>query len=160
MTIQPGDTLPSLTLVEATPDGPREITTDGLFLGRTVVLFGVPGAFTPTCSARHLPGFVEHAAAFAGKGVDTVACLAVNDAFVLRAWAREQDAAGTVRMLADGSATLTRALGLELDLTHRAMGLRCQRFALVARDGRVAHLAIEEPGAFEVSSAESVLAAL
>ena len=160
MTIQPGDTLPSLTLMEATQDGPREVTTDGLFGGRTVVLFGVPGAFTPTCSARHLPGFVEHAAAFAAKGVDSLACLAVNDAFVLQAWAREQDPAGTVRMLADGSATLTRALGLELDLTQRGMGLRCQRFALIARNGRVAHLAVEEPGAFEVSRAENVLAAL
>ena len=160
MTIKPGDTIPSLTLMEATPDGPREVTTDGLFRGRTAVLFGVPGAFTPTCSARHLPGFVEHAAAFAEKGVDTIACLAVNDPFVLQAWAREQGTADTVRMLADGSGTLTRALGLELDLTQRAMGVRCQRFVLLARDGRVVHLAIEASGAFEVSRAESVLAVL
>ena len=160
MTIQPGDVLPSLTLMEATPDGPKEIATDTLFGGRTVVLFGVPGAFTPTCSARHLPGFVEHAAAFAAKGVDTLACLAVNDPFVLQAWAREQVPAGTIRMLADGSATLTRALGLELDLSHRGMGVRCHRFVMVARDGRVAHLAVEEVGAFDVSRAESALALL
>ena len=160
MTIQPGDALPSLTLVEATPDGPKEIATDDLFRGRTVVLFGVPGAFTPTCTARHLPGFVEHAAAFAEKGVDTIACLAVNDPFVLQAWAGEQVPAGTIRMLADGSGTLTRALGLELDLSHRGMGVRCHRFVMVARDGRVAHLAVEEVGAFDVSRAESVLALL
>ncbi len=160
MTIQPGDAIPSLTLVEATPDGPREIAADSLFAGRTVVLFGVPGAFTPTCTARHLPGFVEHAAAFAAKGIDTVACLAVNDPFVLKAWAAEQDPAGAVRMIADGSGTLTRALGLELDLSHRAMGVRCQRFVLVARDGRVEHIAVEETGVFEVSRAESVLAVL
>ena len=160
MTIQPGDTLPSLTLTEATPDGPKDIAADDLFRGRTVVLFGVPGAFTPTCSARHLPGFVENAAAFAARGVDTVACVAVNDAFVLRAWAGTQDPDGTVRMIADGSGTLTRALGLELDLSARNMGMRCQRFVLVARDGRVEHLAVEAPGAFEVSNAESVLAAL
>ncbi len=160
MTIKAGDTIPSLTLVEATGDGPRDVTTDSLFAGRTVVLFGVPGAFTPTCSARHLPGFVEHAAALAAKGVDTLACLAVNDPFVLNAWSGAQDPAGTVRMIADGSGTLTRALGLELDLSHRAMGVRCQRFVLIARDGRVEHLAVEEPGAFEVSRAESVLALL
>ncbi len=160
MTVQPGDALPSLTLAEATPDGPKELATDALFRGRTVVLFGVPGAFTPTCSARHLPGFVDNAAAFAAKGVDTLACLAVNDAFVLQAWAGAQDPTGAVRMIADGSGALTRALGLELDLSARSMGIRCQRFVMVARDGRVEHLAVEAPGAFDVSSAESVLAVL
>lgn len=160
MTVQPGDALPSLTLAEATPDGPKEVATDDLFRGRTVVLFGLPGAFTPTCSARHLPGFVDNAAAFAAKGVDTLACLAVNDAFVLQAWAGAQDPDGAIRMIADGSGALTRALGLELDLSARSMGIRCQRFVMIARDGRVEHLAVEAPGAFDVSSAESVLALL
>ena len=160
MTIRPGDALPSLPLVEATRDGPADLASDALFAGRTVVLFGVPGAFTPTCTARHLPGFVEHAAAFAAKGVDTLACMAVNDPFVLAAWSGAQDPDGAIRMIADGSATLTRALGLELDLSHRAMGIRCQRFVLIARDGRVEHLAVEAVGVFEVSSAESVLALL
>ncbi len=160
MTIKVGDSIPPVTLMEATADGPREVTTGEVFHGRTVVLFGVPGAFTPTCSARHLPGFVEHASAFAEKGVDIVACVAVNDAFVMQAWSREQGAGDTVRMLADGSAALTRAMGLELDLTQRAMGIRSQRFVLVARDGKVVHLAVEEAGAFEVSRAESALAAL
>ncbi len=160
MTIKVGDSIPSMTVTVATVDGPEEASTDELFRGKTVVLFGVPGAFTPTCSARHIPGYVDNAAALAGKGVDTVACMAVNDAFVLKAWAKEQNAGEAVLMLADGSADLTRAMGLELDLTQRGMGVRCQRFALVAKDGRVTHLAVEQPGAFDVSSAESVLASL
>ena len=160
MTIKVGDSIPSTSVMVSTVDGPEEATTDELFRGRTVVLFGVPGAFTPTCSARHLPGFIDNAAAFTAKGVDTVACMAVNDAFVLKAWAAGQAGGDAVLMLADGSATLTRALGLELDLTGRGMGIRCQRFALIARDGRVTYLGIEQPGAFDVSSAESVLAAL
>lgn len=160
MTVTVGDSIPTITLMEATADGPKEVTTGEIFHGRTVVLFGVPGAFTPTCSARHFPGFVEHAAAFAAKGVDTIACVAVNDPFVMQAWSRELGEGHAVRMLADGSGLLTRALGLELDLTQRGMGIRSQRFVLVARDGKVVHLAIEAPGAFEVSRAESVLAVL
>jgi peroxiredoxin (alkyl hydroperoxide reductase subunit C) len=160
MAIKTGDTIPAAKLTQATDQGPRELSTQDLFGGKTVVLFGVPGAFTPTCSAKHLPGFVQQAAALKGKGVDTIACMAVNDAFVLKAWSAEQGIADEVIMLADGSAAFTKALGLELDLTARGMGIRCQRFALVAKDGVVSYLGIEEPGAFEVSKAETVLAAL
>ena len=160
MTIKVGDSIPSMTVTVSTVDGPQDATTDELFSGKTIVLFGVPGAFTPTCSARHFPPYVEDAAAFTEKGVDTVICMAVNDAFVLKAWAAEQGAGDAVLMLADGSGALTRAMGLEFDLTQRGLGIRCQRFALVAKDGKVVHIGIEEPGAFDVSSAESVLAAL
>jgi peroxiredoxin (alkyl hydroperoxide reductase subunit C) len=158
--IKPGDTLPSLKLMAATPDGPREISTDDIFQGKRVVLFAVPGAFTPTCSARHLPGFVEHAAAFKDKGIDTIVCLAVNDAFVMGAWAKSQNVGPEILMLADGSAQFTKALGLELDLVSRGLGIRSQRFALVADDQKVTHLAVEKPGDFDVSRAEAVLAAL
>jgi peroxiredoxin len=158
--VQQGDVLPSLKLMVATPEGPREVLTDDLFRGKRVVLFATPGAFTPTCSARHLPGFNDHLAAFKAKGIDTVVCMAVNDAFVMGAWARSQDVNPEIVMLADGSAMLTRALGLELDLTARGLGIRSQRFALVAEDMRVTHLAIEKPGDFDVSRAEAVLAAL
>ena len=160
MMIKQGDTLPSMKLMSATQDGPREVSIDDLFGGKRVVLFAVPGAFTPTCSARHLPGFNENLAAFHAKGIDTVACLAVNDAFVLGAWAKSQDLRPEIVMLADGSAQFTQALGLELDLTARGMGVRSQRFALVAEDKRVTHLAVEQPGDFDVSRAEAVLAAL
>ena len=160
MTIQPGDPIPSMKLMTGTAEGPREVSTDELFGAGTTVLFGVPGAFTPTCSAKHLPGFVQHAADFKAKGVTKVVCMAVNDAFVMGAWGRDQGAGEDVLMLADGSAAFTKALGLELDLTARGLGLRCQRFALIAKDGRVTHVAVEEAGAFEVSRAETVLAAL
>jgi peroxiredoxin (alkyl hydroperoxide reductase subunit C) len=160
MAIKIGDTIPEARLTEATAEGPRELSTADLFGGKTVVLFGVPGAFTPTCSAKHLPGFVQQAAALKGKGIDTIACMAVNDAFVMRAWGESQGIKDEVLMLADGAAAFTRALGLELDLTARGMGVRCQRFALVAKDGVVTYLGIEEPGAFEASKAETVLAAL
>lgn len=160
MAIKTGDTIPEAKLTQATAEGPRELSTRDLFAGKTVVLFGVPGAFTPTCSAKHLPGFVQQAAALKAKGVDTIACMAVNDAFVLKAWSTEQGITDEVIMLADGSAAFTRALGLELDLTARGMGVRCQRFALVAKDGKVSYLGVEEAGAFEVSRAEAVLAAL
>jgi len=146
--------------MEGTAEGPKELDTGAFFAGRTVVLFGVPGAFTPTCSAKHLPGFVEHHDAIKAKGVDAIACMAVNDAFVMKAWGQDQGALGKITMIADGSAEFTRALGLELDLTARGLGIRCQRFALIARDGKVTHLGIEAPGAFEVSSAEAILAAL
>lgn len=157
MTIKVGDAIPSMKLMAATPEGPKEVSTDEIFRGHKVVLFGVPGAFTPTCSARHLPGFIQNAEAFRAKGVDTVACVAVNDAFVMGAWAREQGVDDKVVMLADGSGALTRALGLELDLMGRGMGMRSQRFALVAEDGKVTHLAVEPPGGFDVSKAESIL---
>jgi len=160
MAIKVGDSIPDVKIMQATAEGPREVSTGELFRGRTAVLFGVPGAFTPTCSAKHLPGYVQHADQLRAKGVDLIACMAVNDAFVMGAWAKDQGVDERIAMLADGSAAFTRALGLELDLTARGLGVRCQRFALVAKDGKVTHLAVEAPGAFEVSKAEAVLAAL
>lgn len=158
--IKVGDQIPSMTLTKATADGPKPVTTDEIFKGRKVVLFAVPGAFTPTCSAKHLPGYIQNAAAFSSKGVDEVVCMAVNDAFVMGAWAKDQNAGDNVTMLSDGSAALARAMGLELDLIARGMGVRSQRFALVAVDGKVTHLAVEAAGQFDVSRAEAVLAAL
>ena len=158
--IKIGDKIPAMKLMVATPEGPREADTATLFGPGKVVLFAVPGAFTPTCSAKHLPGFVEHAAALKAKGVERIICMAVNDAFVLGAWDKDHKAFETVTYLADGSAAFTKALGLELDLIARGMGIRSQRFALIAQDGVVTHLAIEEPGGFDVSRAEAVLEAL
>jgi peroxiredoxin (alkyl hydroperoxide reductase subunit C) len=158
--IKVGDQIPSMKLMKATADGPKEVSTDEIFKGRKVVMFAVPGAFTPTCSAKHLPGFVQNFDALKAKGVDEVVCMAVNDAFVMGAWAKDQAADGKVTMLSDGSAALTKAMGLELDLVARNMGVRSQRFALVAQDGRVTHLAVEAPGGFDVSRAEAVLAAV
>jgi len=160
MTIQVGDSIPSAKLMQGTAEGPKEISTEELFGGKTVVLFGVPGAFTPTCSAKHLPGYVQNYDALKAKGADVVACMAVNDAFVMGAWGKDQGVGDKVVMLADGSAAFTKALGLELDLTARGLGVRSQRFALVAKNGKVTHVAVEAPGAFEVSKAETVLAAL
>ena len=160
MTIKVGETIPSMKLMQATAEGPKEISTDDIFKGKRVVLFAVPGAFTPTCSARHLPGFVQNAEALHAKGADTVACISVNDAFVMGAWGKDQGTDGKVLMLADGSAAFAKALGLELDLMGRGMGVRSQRYALIAQDGKVTHLAVEPPGGFEVSKAESILAAL
>ena len=160
MTIQVGDNIPSMKLMQGTEDGPKEISTDELFKGKKVVLFAVPGAFTPTCSVKHLPSFVQNAAAFTAKGVDSIVCMAVNDAFVMGAWGKEQGSGDKIIMLADGSAAFTKALGLELDLVPRGMGVRSQRFALVAVDGKVTHLAVEPPGGFDVSKAESLLAAI
>jgi peroxiredoxin (alkyl hydroperoxide reductase subunit C) len=160
MTIQAGDSIPSTKLMQGTPEGPKEISTEELFGGKTVVLFGVPGAFTPTCSAKHLPGFVTQYDALKAKGADVVACMAVNDAFVMAAWGKDQGVGDKVVMIADGSAEFTKKLGLEFDLTARGLGVRSQRFALIARDGKVAHVAVEAPGAFEVSTADAVLAAL
>jgi peroxiredoxin len=160
MTIQVGESIPSAKLMQGTAEGPKETSTEELFGGKTVVLFGVPGAFTPTCSAKHLPGFVTQYDALKAKGADVVACMAVNDAFVMAAWGKDQGVGDKVVMLADGSAEFTKKLGLELDLTSRGLGVRSQRFALVAKDGKVTHVAVEAPGAFEVSKAEAVLAAL
>jgi peroxiredoxin (alkyl hydroperoxide reductase subunit C) len=158
--IKQGDVLPSLKLMIATPEGPREISTEELFKGKRVVLFAVPGAFTPTCSMRHLPGFNEHLKEFKARGIDTVVCMAVNDAFVMGAWAKSQEIDPEIVMLADGSGQFTQALGLELDLKARGLGVRSQRFALVSDDMRVTHLAVEQPGDFDVSRAEAVLEAL
>ena len=157
MTIKVGDTIPSMKLMMVTAEGPKETSTDEIFKGKKVVLFAVPGAFTPTCSVKHLPGFVQNAEAFKAKGVDTVACIAVNDAFVMDAWGKDQGTAGKVEMLADGAAAFARAIGLELDLNARGMGWRSQRYALVAEDGKVTHLGVEAPGGFELSKAEAIL---
>lgn len=159
MAIQVGDKIPSATLKVAAADGMKDVPTDELFRGK-VVLFSVPGAFTPTCSAKHLPGFVQNADAIRAKGVSRVVCLAVNDAFVMGAWGKDQKVGDKVVMAADGNGEFARALGLELDASRFGMGLRSQRFALVAQDGVVKHLAVEAPGKFEVSSAEAVLKAL
>ncbi len=160
MTIKVGDAIPPVTLKHLTENGMQDISTDEIFKGRKVVMFSVPGAFTPTCSAKHLPGFVAQADALKAKGVDEIVCLAVNDPFVMRAWGEKNEAGGKVLMLPDGNATLTEALGLTMDGSAYGLGKRGQRFALVAENGKVTHLAVEEPGQFEVSSAEAVAKAL
>lgn len=158
--IKTGDKIPAMKLMVATSEGPREADTAELLGRGKVVLFAVPGAFTPTCSAKHLPGFVKLAPDFKAKGVDKIVCMAVNDAYVMGAWAKDQKSGEAVVMLADGAGAFTKALGLELDLAARGMGLRSQRFALVIEEGVVTHVAVEEPGGFEVSRAEAVLEAL
>lgn len=158
--IKVGDRLPAMKLMTPTADGPKEIDTGALFAGKTVVLFAVPGAFTPTCSVKHLPGFLEQYDALKAKGVDEIVCMAVNDVFVLGAWAKSQKADGKIAFLADGSGAFTKALGLELDLVARGLGVRSQRFALVAKNGVVTYLAVEQAGGFDVSRAEAVLEAL
>lgn len=160
MTIKVGDKMPAGTLSQATKDGPQKISAEDFFKGRKVVLFSVPGAFTPTCDAKHLPGFIEKAGEIKGKGIDTIACLAVNDAFVMKAWGKSQNADGKVEMLADGNAEYTKALGLEMDASGYGMGTRGQRFALVVDDGIVKQVNVEQPGEFKVSSAEHVLGQL
>ncbi|HEY3813437.1 MAG TPA: peroxiredoxin [Caulobacteraceae bacterium] len=156
MTIQVGDKLPEATLMTPTPDGPQAITTDQIFKGKTVALFALPGAFTPTCSARHLPGFKDKASELKAKGVDTIACLSVNDAFVMGAWAKDQGTGDTILMLADGNGDFTKKLGLELDGSKFGMGLRSKRYAMVVTDGVVKSLNVDE-GEFRVSSAEYML---
>ena len=160
MTIKAGDRIPSVTLATMTGDGPGPISTDDIFKGKTVVLFGLPGAFTPTCSAKHLPGFVNNADTLKAKGVDTIACLSVNDAFVMGAWGKDQNVGDKVLMLADGSANFTKAAGLELDLMARNMGLRSQRFSMLVKDGVVKNINIDAAGAFEKTSAEMMLGQL
>ncbi len=158
--IKIGDQIPSMTLTKATAEGPKPVTTDEIFKGRKVVMFAVPGAFTPTCSAKHLPGFVQNIDALKAKGVDEIVCMAVNDAFVMGAWGKDQGVGENITMLSDGSAAFTKAMGLELDLVARGLGVRSQRFAMVIDDGKVSHLAVEAAGGFDVSRAEAVLAAL
>jgi peroxiredoxin len=157
MAIQVGDRIPSTTFSKATPEGPQPVSSDDYFRGRKVALFSVPGAFTPTCSARHLPGFVEKVDEFKAKGVDEVACTAVNDAFVLNAWSDSADAQDKVTMLADGSGEFVRAIGLDADFSKFGMGPRGQRFSMLVDDGVVTQLNVEEPGAFNVSSADYML---
>jgi len=160
MTIKVGDTLPEATFMTMTADGPSPITTDDLFKGKKVALFAVPGAFTPTCSARHLPGFKDQAGAFKDKGVDVIACVSVNDVFVMGAWGKSQEVGDAVMMLADGNGAFTTALGLELDGSKFGMGKRSQRYSMVVTDGVVETLNVEEGGEFKVSSADYMLAQL
>jgi peroxiredoxin len=160
MTIKVGDRMPAGTFKTMTKDGPQNVTTDQLFAGKKVVLFSVPGAFTPTCDAKHLPGFVEKAGDLKGKGVDTVACMAVNDVFVMNAWGKHSNVGDNVLMLADGNGDYARALGLELDAKGFGMGVRGQRFAVVVEDGVAKQVLVEGPGEFKVSSAEYVLGQL
>ncbi|WP_267393184.1 MULTISPECIES: peroxiredoxin [unclassified Sphingomonas] len=159
MTISVGDRLPTATLVKVTADGPDQVSTDDFFAGRTVALFAVPGAFTPTCSARHLPGFIDKADELKAKGVDKIACTSVNDAFVMGAWAKSAEAQG-ITMLADGNGAFAEALGLTMDGSKFGMGTRSQRYAMLVKDGVVEQLNIEEGGEFRVSSAEYLLGAM
>ncbi|HEY3519509.1 MAG TPA: peroxiredoxin [Rhodanobacteraceae bacterium] len=158
MTIKTGDRLPAATF-NLIRDGVQSVSTDDVFKGKKVVLFSVPGAFTPTCSERHLPGYVEHYDQFKKRGIE-VACLAVNDAFVMKAWAKDQSVPDGLLMLADGNGDFSKALGLEMDASKFGMGLRSKRFALYAEDGVVKVLQVEAPGEFKVSSAEAMLGAI
>jgi peroxiredoxin len=158
MTIAVGDKVPSATFMKWGASGPEPVTTDELFAGKTVALFALPGAFTPTCSAKHVPGFKAHAAEFRAKGVDTIACVSVNDVFVMKAWGKDQDVGDDVLMLADGNGEFTRAVGLQMDGSKFGMGERSQRYSMVVKDGVVKELNVEEGGEFKVSSAEYMLA--
>lgn len=156
MTIQVGDKIPSGTFKIMSAEGPKDITTDDVFAGKKVVFFAVPGAFTPGCSMTHLPGYVVNADKIKAKGVDAIACMSVNDAFVMGAWGKDQNAE-EIQMLADGNGAFTRAIGMELDASGFGMGSRCKRFAMIVDDGTVTHLAIEPPGGIVVSAAEAIL---
>lgn len=157
MTIKVGEKVPSATLMQMKGGAPQPVKTDDLFAGKKVALFALPGAFTPTCSAKHLPGFLQHADDLHGKGVDAIACVSVNDAFVMGAWGESQQAGERVMMLADGNGDFTRALGLEMDASRYGMGKRSQRYSMIVDNGVVRTINIEEPGAFSVSSAEHML---
>jgi peroxiredoxin len=160
MTIKTGDKIPSATLMEMQDGKPAPVSTDTFFAGKKIALFALPGAFTPTCSAKHVPGFVQNYDALAAKGIDAIACVSVNDAFVMGAWGADQKSGDKVHMLADGNGDFTRALGLEFDGTKFGMGKRSQRYSMIVDNGVVKTLNIEEPGAFEVSSAEHMLGQL
>jgi len=160
MTVQVGDRLPDATFMVMGPDGPQQMTSQALFSGKKVALFALPGAFTPTCSARHLPGFKDQAEAFRAKGVDTLACLSVNDAFVMGAWGENQGIKDEVVLLADGNGDFTKAVGLEMDGSKYGMGLRSQRYSMLVDDGVVKQLNVEQAGEFRVSSAEHMLGQL
>ena len=160
MTIKVGDRLPAAKFMKMGESGPEPVASEDFFKGRRVALFAVPGAFTPTCSATHLPGFKEQAEAIKAKGVDEIACVSVNDVFVMGAWAKDQGVDGKVTLLADGSGDFTKAIGLEMDATKFGMGTRSQRYSMVVNDGVVESLNVEAPGQFEVSSADYMLAAL
>ena len=160
MTLAIGDKIPSVDLNIMTGDGPGGISTDDLFAGKTVAVFGLPGAFTRTCSAKHLPGFVDNADALKEKGIDDIVCISVNDPFVMDAWAKAQDVGDKVLMVADGSAKFARAAGLDADMSAKGFGVRCRRFSMVVEDGTVKSLNIDDPGSFEVTSAEVMLGQL
>ncbi len=160
MAIKTGERMPQGTLKTMTQDGPRDVSTEELFKGKKVVLFSVPGAFTPTCDAKHLPGFLQRAGELKAKGVDTIACMAVNDVFVMNAWGKSSGVGDKVLMLADGNGDYAKALGLTMDASRFGMGTRGQRFALVVDDGTVRHVFVEAPGEFKVSAAEHVLSKL
>ena len=160
MTIKAGERMPSGTLKTMTKDGPKDVATDELFKAKKVVLFSVPGAFTPTCDAKHLPGFVQLAEQLRAKGVDTIACMAVNDVFVMNAWGKSANVGDKILMLADGNGEYSKALGLELDARGYGMGTRGQRFAVLVQDGVAKQVNIEAPGQFKVSAAEHVLSQL
>ncbi len=160
MTISVGDKLPDATLYVMGASGPEAKTTSDLFSGKRVAFFGLPGAFTPTCSAKHVPGFVENAGALAEKGIDSIICVSVNDAFVMDAWGKDQDAGDAVVMASDGDAEMTKAMGLELDLGGKGFGLRCQRFSMVVNDGIVESINLEADGGYDVTSAQHMLANL
>jgi glutaredoxin/glutathione-dependent peroxiredoxin len=155
--IKVGDKIPSATFTEMKDGKPTPVSSDELFNGKTVVIFALPGAFTPTCSAKHVPGFVQNHDALKAKGVDAIACISVNDAFVMGAWGKDQGAGDKVAMLADGNGDFTRAMGLEFDATKFGMGKRSQRYSALVKNGVVKSLNVEEPGAFDVSSAEHML---
>lgn len=160
MTISVGDRIPDASFMTMTASGPNRVSTDDVFGGKTVALFSVPGAYTPTCSAKHLPGFVQHAAEIKAKGVDTIACMSVNDVFVMNAWGKDQGVGEDVMMLADGNGDFAKAVGLEMDGTGFGMGTRAQRFSLIAKDCVVTELNVEAPGEFKVSSADHILGQL
>ena len=160
MTISVGDKMPDVTLHTMTDSGPEGVSTGDLFNGKKVAFFGLPGAFTPTCSAKHVPGFVDNAAALADKGIDSIVCVSVNDAFVMGAWGKDQNVGDKVKMVGDGDAALAKATGLELDLNGNGFGMRCQRFSMVVNDGVVESLNLESDGGYEVTSAEHMLANL
>ena len=160
MTVQIGDRIPSSNLTRATDDGPRPVTTDDIFAGKTVALFAVPGAFTPTCSARHLPGFKDHREEMAAKGVDTIACVSVNDAFVMDAWAEDQGVGDSIVMIADGNGAFTEAMGLVMDGSGFGLGSRSKRYAAILDDGVITTLAIDESGGVDLSSCSNILAHL
>lgn len=157
MTIRVGDSIPRARLFRMGASGSEPVDTQDYFRGRKVMVFGLPGAFTPTCSAQHVPGYLKHAGEFRAKGVDAIACVSVNDAFVMGAWGRDQGVGDKIDMLADGSAELAKAMGLDVDLTDRGFGIRSQRFAMVVEDGVVKALAVEEKPGLDVSAAEKML---
>ena len=157
MPIKPGDSIPSATLFMMGADGPTSSPTNDLFKGKKVAMFGLPGAFTPTCSAKHVPSYLNNAAALKEKGIDSIICLSVNDAFVMGAWGKEHDVGNNIIMAGDGNALFRKAMGLELDLTEHGMGIRCQRFSMIVDNGIVSVLNHEPPGEYRVSSAETML---